>query len=354
MSQTVRTVLVFRCGTIGDTIVSVPAIAALREHFKGAAFVLMTASREGAGIWADHVLRQFGWFQGFITYDPDEVSQPAALLALRRRIAECRADVAVHLGTDRNSSLRVFRDRLFFRSAGIKRFLWCPSSSVAPTGRMKRADAVYPTEGDRLMAALGRYGIGSPGTRSSLPISAVHVERVSALLRDAFDEPPSLVAMCPGAKQPANRWPVERYREVGARLIENAGVAVAVVGGREEAEIGRQLAAAWPKGKSVIAAGITSVLESAELLRRSLFYVGNDTGPLHLAASVGTRCVAILGGRNPERIWHPAGTNHIVLRHRVPCRNCYLSDCPFATPRCLDGIDVNDVWAACQRMLVYS
>ena len=108
----------------------------------------------------------------------------------------------------------------------------------------------------------------------------------------------------------------------------------------------------WPAGRWTVLAGSLSVLESAELLRRATLYVGNDTGAMHLAAAVGTPCVAIFAAREPGRSWHPYGTSHVVLRHdAAPCANCYLTDCTTERLRCLTAIDVEAVWGACRVLL---
>jgi ADP-heptose:LPS heptosyltransferase len=94
-------------------------------------------------------------------------------------------------------------------------------------------------------------------------------------------------------------------------------------------------------------------LELADLLRHCIFYLGNDTGPMHVAVAVGTRCVGVFSAHNPLGTWHPYGDNHIVLRRNIACQNCYLSTCVGKGLRCLTEIGVEEVWSACQRMLVY-
>jgi len=91
----------------------------------------------------------------------------------------------------------------------------------------------------------------------------------------------------------------------------------------------------------------------AELLRRCVFYLGNDTGAMHVAAAVGTRCVGVFGAQYPETSWHPYGGDHVVIRRRPPCRNCFLTECTRYATRCLTDISADDVWAACERLLVY-
>jgi ADP-heptose:LPS heptosyltransferase len=163
-----------------------------------------------------------------------------------------------------------------------------------------------------------------------------------------------LVGLCPGAKVPAKRWPVERYGEIGRRLIDDYDASLVVVGGDEERALGDRIGAGWPRSRWLnAAASRLSILDMAELLRRCALYVGNDTGPMHVAAAVGTRCLAVFPARLPGNSWHPYGDDHVVIRRRPPCRNCFLTDCIRYETRCLTETTTDDVWRACERMLVY-
>ena len=347
-------VLVYRCGAIGDTVVSLPAIHAVREAYRGARFILMTAGGGDGIVWTDEVLREFNWFDSYVTYNPSEIKSIRGLWGLVRRVRQTRASLVVYLSSDKNSALKVMRDRLFFLLAGVKRFIPCPSKKVKPWGRLRRSPEIYPYEVDRLLGGLRHYGIGTPSISFDLPTTERQTSRISRLHEEArVDASRPLVGMCPGSKQQAKRWPTERYADLGQRIIREGDVNIAIVGGPIEAEVGRQLAREWPRGRWINLAGHLTILESAALLKRCLFYVGNDTGAMHLAAAVGIRCVAIFSAREPARSWHPYGQNHIVFRRNVPCQNCYLSTCLDHGLRCLREISVDEVWSACQRMLVY-
>jgi ADP-heptose:LPS heptosyltransferase len=350
--RTVRRVLVYRCGALGDTIVALPAIHAVREAFPAAALALMTANQGDGIVWTDEVLREFGWFARVITYRARELVTVRGLLGVLRRVRAVRPDLVVYLGSDHNSGVRVWRDRLFFRLAGARRFVAPSSEKVTFFGRLRRERREYPFEVDRLLNGLGRAGVPAGAPRFALPLGPAHAARVAALLAEsglAAGRP--LVAMCPGSKQRAKRWPLERWAELGARLIGAGGVDVVIVGGPDEARVAGEVTRGWPAGRSAVLAGRLSVLESAEALRRSRLYVGNDTGAMHLAAAVGTPCVAVFAAREPGVSWHPYGVGHVVLRRDVPCANCYLTECASEGLRCLREITVADVWAACRAKL---
>ena len=349
---TPRRILVYRCGALGDTIVALPAMRAVHDAFPGAELMLMTAN-EGQGIlWTDEVVRELGWFSHVITYRARELGSVRGLWGVLARVRARRPDLVVYLGSDHNSGMRVLRDRVFFRLAGVPRFVAATSEKVRFFGRLRRELRQYPHEVDRLLDALRRAGIPVGPPRFDLPRREAHVARVTTLLAaSGVGAMRPLVAMCPGSKQGAKRWPLERYATLGARLIAD-GADVAIIGGPDEARAAEMVAREWPVGRWTVLAGRLSVLESAEALRRAALYVGNDTGAMHLAAAVATPCVAIFAAREPGRSWHPYGEGHVVLRHdEVSCANCYLTECTTEGLRCLTAIDVDAVWSACRAAL---
>jgi len=80
-------------------------------------------------------------------------------------------------------------------------------------------------------------------------------------------------------------------------------------------------------GTGLCAAGELSVRESAALMEGARFYLGNDTGVMHLAAAVSIPCVGVFSARNWPGIWEPYGHGHKVLRFDVPCSGCHLAVC---------------------------
>lgn len=347
-------ILIYRCGAIGDTIVAIPAIRAIRNRYPRANFILMTASGGEGIVWTDRVLSEFGWFDNVITYEAGDLKSTSGLWRIVRRVRAMKLDAVFYLGSDKNSALKILRDQLFFRLAGVRSFIGTHSDKVSFWGRLRRKPHRYPNEVDRLLAELSHRGIQSGEVRFDLPITPAHTQKVNDILSaNGLSHPRRLVAMCPGSKQKIKIWPEERFAEIGRRLIADADADVVIVGGSDEAAVGERLIAGWPAGRASNLAQRLSILESAELLRRCVFYVGNDTGAMHLAATVGTRCVAIFAAREPARSWHPYGDNHAILRKSVPCQNCYLSDCVEQKLRCLRDISSEEVWAACQRMMVY-
>jgi heptosyltransferase III len=124
------------------------------------------------------------------------------------------------------------------------------------------------------------------------------------------------------------------------------------VGGREEEDAGNDLIKAWRAG-AVNLAGKHTLLQSAEVLRRCTLYIGNDSGPMHLAAAVGTPVVAIFSSYQFPVFWKPWGKNSRIVMHPVPCEFCFPKDgmCPKGTYECMRGVTADEVFNACLTYL---
>ncbi|MEZ5065202.1 MAG: lipopolysaccharide heptosyltransferase II [bacterium] len=149
------------------------------------------------------------------------------------------------------------------------------------------------------------------------------------------------VALQPGATYgPAKRWPADRFAAVG-RALHERGLDVAVLGGPgDRAEVEAVLASApdaLDLGGRTTVGQLAAVLESADLL------VTNDTGPMHLAAAVGTPVLAVFGSTSP-RWTRPFGEGHRVITHPVPCQPCFRRDCRIGYG-CLRGVETERVVA---------
>jgi ADP-heptose:LPS heptosyltransferase len=156
-----------------------------------------------------------------------------------------------------------------------------------------------------------------------------------------------LVLLNPHCRKDANRWPADRFTELAARLMKESRTRVALVGGVIARDVCDAIAA--PLGNRVARAdGAMSLLASAELIRRADVFVTGDTGPMHIAAAMGTPIVALFGPANPLRTG-PYDKNATVIQRSLPCSPCYARDrCPLghAVPQCMAEIGVDEVAAA--------
>ena len=181
------------------------------------------------------------------------------------------------------------------------------------------------------------------------------VEEMPSLSKFLKDDGRPVVALNAGAEfGPAKRRPVERFAETALRISHHANIRWMILGGPNDVEIGDQIEKRLREGglgeSSVInLAGQTTLLDLCALLKFSKVLLTNDTGPMHMAAALGTQVVSIWGSTSPE-LTGPLSDRSIVIRHPVECSPCFLRECPIDF-RCMHGIHTADVVNAVLKQL---
>ncbi len=192
--------------------------------------------------------------------------------------------------------------------------------------------------------AVGASEPGIPEFRFRIPQSD-HEEVDRLLLRSGVVPGTSWVAMNVSARWPTKRWPFESFAEVADRLQHEGYGAVVLIGGPDE-----RVAVAAVRGKMKVPAidltGATPVGLLPALLRRASLLLTNDSGPMHIAAAVGTPVVALFGPTS-ALLTGPYGVGHHVLTGTVACRPCFSRTCRNALPlECLRAVSPEQVLAA--------
>jgi ADP-heptose:LPS heptosyltransferase len=244
---------------------------------------------------------------------------------------------------------QVARDRIFFRwLCGIHDIVGLRAPGPYPVRNHAGGLVRLQAEAARLMAwltpELPEALAEDPEWR--MHPTPDHRAKARRMLDRAGFQGHDIVAFAPGSKMQAKKWPEDRFERVGLMLLDRSPeLRLVVVGGPGEKLLGDRLCRVWGD-RAVNLSGALSVWESAAILEHCILYVGNDTGTMHLAASVGTPCVAIFSARDNPGKWEPAGPGHIVLRHEVPCAGCMLETCVDLALACLMAISVDEVVAA--------
>ena len=160
---------------------------------------------------------------------------------------------------------------------------------------------------------------------------------------------PLKIGLCPGAEYgPAKRWLPERFAEAAAKITAQSSAQWILLGTKNDAAIGEQIAAAIGD-HCVNLIGQTTLDQLINELRQCRLLLTNDTGTMHLAALLGVPVVAIFGSTEP-RLTGPLGNGHIILRHHVECSPCFLRECPIDF-RCMKALSVDEVAGAVLSLL---
>jgi heptosyltransferase II len=182
-----------------------------------------------------------------------------------------------------------------------------------------------------------------------------HRQRVEKVLVEfGVANPDRLVAIAPGTVWNTKRWLKERFSSLAVNFYD-VGYETVLVGGREDAQLCEEIRILSGSPHVYNTAGKFSLLESAELIRRSKVLVCNDSAPMHMAAAMNTPVVAIFGATVPAFGFGPSGPNDLVmetlgLRCR-PCSNHGGPQCPIKTFECMTKISCDRVFQAAQGIL---
>ena len=312
----VRRVLIYRLGSIGDFVVALPCLHAIRRRYPAARICLLTnRPAESLAAPAMSILKDTGLIDEYYTY-PLFTRDPQEFAELRRLVGSFKPDLMVYLAS-RPTWFDVLRDYIFFRLIGVPRVIGLPFSSRLRTCRAPANDqGLWEAEADRLSRCVARLGPTRTERPESWDLCLTEVEKQTAdtLLAKSIPDPfpgRCLLGICVGTKQADKDWGGENWRAVLAALKPLA-CGLVLIGAADERELSANVAKDWP-GPVLNACGLLSPRESAALIRRTDLFLCHDSGPMHLAAAVGTRCVAVFSKHNLPGQWYPFGSHHQVL-----------------------------------------
>ncbi|HEX2052059.1 MAG TPA: glycosyltransferase family 9 protein [Actinomycetota bacterium] len=344
-----RRILCVRLDGAGDVLMTTPALRALRDSERGRHVTLLTSSAGAAAArlvpvvddvvvydapWmkatpprassaVDHALvadlreRRFDAAVVFTVFSQDPL--PAALL--------CHlADVPLRAAHARDKPYGLLTD-------------WTPDPE--PAGGIRH-------EVRRQLDLVAGLGATTTDERLALAVPDGARAEVDALLEGLGLDDDGWLAVHPGATAPSRRYPEELFGDALRRLARRRGVRAVVTGSEAERDLAERVRAGAGPG-AVSVAGALDLAGLAALLERAPLLVSNNTGPVHVAAAVGTPVVDLYALTNPQHT--PWGVPARVLSHDVPCRWCHSSVCVAVHHDCLRKVAPADVAAAAEELL---
>jgi heptosyltransferase-1 len=334
----VTSVLVVRLGALGDIVHAMPIVAALRAHWPDARIDWLVDPRYV------EVVRLVDGVSEAIPFDPRQLAASAGratTFATITGLREARYDLVLDLqGLIKSAAVARLAggaQTIGFATAGLRepaaRFLYTKTVDVPPHLHVIAKNLA-------LLSSLG-VNAGEPAFSLTLPESPV-AERIAAPHQDQ-----GFIAVNPGAAWPNKRWPAARFGRLAAGIEESHGLRTVVVWGPDEADLARAVVAA--AGGAAEMAPATGITDLFSIFRRATLAIAGDTGPLHIAAAVGTPVVALFGPTDPARNgpWRQGDTT-VSRFSACIChyeRRCRRDVC------CLDDIPVEEVLQAVRNRL---
>lgn len=341
--QEARNILVVRLDNLGDLVMTTPAIAAIRHGAPGARITLL-GSRSGAA-----ALRHIPVLDDALVYDAPwskgagDTRSPLADHEMIDELARRGFDAAVIFTVCTQSALPA---ALLCRLAGIPLRLahsrenpyellthWVPDTEVCAAGMRHEVRRQLD-----LVRSVG-FHAGDERVQFRYPAADVLAMR-RKFVQAGGDLLRPYVVVHPGATAASRRYPGERFGVAAQAVVDETGCQVVFTGGAEEAQAIAQ-AHSRMDAPGVSLAGQLSLGELAALIAGAQVIVCNNSGPVHIAAAVGTPVAVLYALTNPQHT--PWRVPARVLFHDVPCRNCLKSVCPEGHHDCLERVDPAEV-----------
>ncbi|MGC2300873.1 MAG: glycosyltransferase family 9 protein [Acidobacteriaceae bacterium] len=342
MLSRARRVLIYRLGSLGDTVVALPALRLVERSFPDAARILLTNMPTHSNAPAAYaVLEGSGLIHGYIDY-PWKMRRLRELVPLWWKIVRFRPQVVVYLMGTRKTDKR---DAWFFRLCGVRRIIGI-SKRAASDSLYDPGKGLWEREGARLLRCIRELGTAEVDDLANWDLRLTEAEqrRAEAELATTVGYP--IVACGPGTKMQAKDWGRENWRVLLTRLSRQLpGHALVLVGAKEDAEAADYAAVEWG-GPVINLCGRLTPRETAAALRRAELFLGPDSGPMHLAAAYGVPCAIPFAALDRPGRWFPIGNSHRPIYHHVDCENCRLTVCIEQRKKCLTSITVDEMLAA--------
>lgn len=336
IAKDINRVVVRGTNWVGDSVMSVPALRALRRVLPKAEITLvLRPSAKGLFVDADFI-------DDLLVYDRRNAFSVFSQIGAWRRK---QFDLALLFQNAFEAALIPFLAGVPLRVgyATEARHPMLTHPVALPDWRSSRHEVFYYLY---LVTALEQllYGtstICETDPDASLDISESRRLEASQILESyGLTEEQNIVAICPGSiNSRAKRWPTESFACLADRLLEERRQVV-IIGSKDEEEVTRDVTNRMQQ-KPVVLTGKTSIGQLTAILSLVDLLVTNDTGPAHIAASLGRPTLVIFGPTNPLTT-RPLSGQAEIIRHPPDCAPCMLRDCPI-DHRCMTAITVDEV-----------
>ncbi len=311
------TVLIYRLGSLGDTVVSLPCFHKIAQRFPNARRLVLTNHPvSGAAPRLFDILNGSGLVHGVIEYEI-ALRSPIVLARLWLQLRRIGAEQLCYLTAPRGR-FNLLRDLAFFRACGIRRVTGAPVTSDLNHIRVDPENGELEYECQRLARCIAELGPLDLDLRSVWDLGLSDQEREEAarvlepLGRRRF------IAVAMGGKAAENDWGEANWRELFEIMLrERTDLEIAVVGGGSDDVRTRAIAEAQRKPILNLCGRLSPRVTAAVLSRASLF-IGHDSGPVHLASACGVPCVGIFSNKHQPHTWHPYGKSHRIIHPTGP------------------------------------
>ena len=337
-------ILVRATNWVGDAVLSIPAIEAIRARLPGAEITIL------ARPWVADIYRGQPYVNRLIAFENKGKHRGlAGIERLARELRRERFDTAVLLQNAFEAAWIAWRagipERIGY-ARDARAWLLTRAVPVPEPGEAPAHETYYYLE---LLRRAGWLEKLPDAVHIRLHVDAAALERAESALVAAGSPRGALrVAFATGAAYgTAKCWPADRYAQLAGRLIAEFGADVILFGAASESAVAARVASV--ERRAINLAGRSAIGDLPALLARCGVFIGNDSGAMHVAAAVGLPVVAVFGPTDPGGT-APLAAQLAIVQKRVACSPCFLRHCPI-DHRCMTGVGVDAVFDAARSAL---
>ena len=352
MGNAKKNILIYRLGSLGDTIMVLPCFHQVLAAFPDSNMVLLTnkpVASKAAPLEA--VLGKDLFFNEIIDY-PVGSRNPFLLLKLLLKLSSCKFDCMVNLTAARSEGAAK-RDKIFFGLAGIKKMVGFPSEYGDFNLLTDSETGDKEWEAKRIARRIAPIGIPDLSLVSNWDLKLTVAETAEAGYQlSKLPDGMKIISLSPGTKMQSKDWTVTNWGAL-IKLLAAAlpDWALVIIGAPDEIEAANQCEAAWHEGQVLKICGKVSLRVCAAVLGKTSLFIGHDSGPMHLAGAMGVPIVAVFAAINIPRKWYPRGDRNQIIYHKTDCAGCGLTVCTEQQKKCILSITPNEVFDAVMEVI---
>ena len=340
-----KNIIVYKIGNIGDIICAVPSFIAIRRAYPEAKITLLTSPGKKGMLGAKELLTGVWYFDEIKVYYTEDINSWSKTINFVCDLRKNRYDLFIHLD-DLGNFKRFLRNPIFAKAIGAKSAFGFKVRSIQLFKKTQVDYTTQKTEVESLLDLLKENGIIVNKIEFDFNISEKQKVKVKRLRDDIKKN--LIIAISPGGKREANRWPAERFAEVAEYLQNKYNAKIIIVGGPNDVNLAEVIKKKLKPANVLDCCGKLEALETLELLKHCNFLISNDTGTIHMAAAIGLPVIGLYTIRNVFGRWFPYGNQHKILYHRFLECNYKKEEC---IKKSIEMITVEKVKNICDEFI---
>lgn len=345
-------ILISFSGTLGDILVLFPILQGIRQQYPQADITLLNKHISAAANAPLELTQKAGCVDRIVLISKNKLKL-WKLFSFLPIPGQKRYDQVFYLQRDgRSLAGKLKKDIPFFQRISKR-----PVRGGVQLEKWDTLRESYPRISEMALARINADGfeqiVPGSGRITFSESDRRHTAEILASLGIPAGSIPFIC--CIGGKQQVTHYPLEKYRALLQKITSESSAVPIFIGGIHDEKNIRDLCASLPPGKSFYADQLTSDLWiSICFMSLCAFYLGNDTGSMHMAAAAGLRCIVPECSHDPAGLWLPLGEGHQIFRCQPEpdCAGCRKQTCPKGDPApCIDSVKTEALFSAVTEML---